>query len=212
MSQKTTLSMILIAAIFVLVSGGNTILMSTSGASDTRVAAGGNGSSWDTYSPQNIEISSGDSVTWYNPTRVAEPHTVTFPTNSSYFPPLAAPFSIPNDTQIIPVLPNPNVEPIFLPPDPSNSKNSTVIMDNARAYNPVAIDNTGKNVTYLQPNSNYTMSGTEAYINSGLIFPKGQSPPGTPAIDEFTVTFETPGTYGYVCILHPWMTGSVMVT
>jgi plastocyanin len=26
-----------------------------------------------------------------------------------------------------------------------------------------------------------------------------------------TATFETPGIYNYVCILHPWMTGSVVV-
>jgi plastocyanin len=84
-------------------------------------------------------------------------------------------------------------------------------MENARAYNPVVVDNTGENITYLQPNSNYTLSGTEIYVNSGLMFPEGQIPPDFPPNSEFTVTFQNPGTYDYVCVLHPWMTGNVIV-
>ena len=30
------------------------------------------------FSPQTVEISVGESVTWINPTKVPEPHTVTF--------------------------------------------------------------------------------------------------------------------------------------
>jgi hypothetical protein len=63
----------------------------------------------------------------------------------------------------------------------------------------------------LPPNSNYTMDGTESYVNSGFIFPVGQAPPGMPPISTFTVTFEKPGTYEYLCALHPWMTGTVSV-
>lgn len=32
-----------------------------------------------------------------------------------------------------------------------------------------------------------------------------------PPLTTFTVTFENPGTYDYVCAVHPWMTGSVEV-
>jgi plastocyanin len=214
MSQKITSSVVLIATAFVLVLGGSNILMSSSAASsNTRVAAGGNGSAWDTYSPQSVEIKAGDSVTWYNPSPVPEPHTTTFLTDPSYFPPLAAPFSIPSNTETISILPTPNIEPIVVPPGPTDTNESKiVIMDNARAYNPVVVDNAGKNVTYLQPNSNYTLSGTETYVNSGWMFPEGQLPPDFPPIEEFTVTFENPGTYGYTCVLHPWMTGTVEVT
>lgn len=87
----------------------------------------------------------------------------------------------------------------------------TVIIDNARTYNPTIIDSTGNNVTYLPPNANYTMDGTESYVNSGWIWPQGQIPPGTPPITSFTVTFEKPGIYDYVCTVHPWMTGTVTV-
>ena len=50
--------------------------------------------------PQSIEIHVGDSVTWSNPSPVSEPHIVTFLRNQSYFPPSAAPFNIPNSTQV----------------------------------------------------------------------------------------------------------------
>jgi plastocyanin len=206
------LSTVLAIAAFTLVLGDNDVLLSTS-ETNTRVAAGGNGSSWDSYSPQSVKINSGDSVTWYNPSPVAEPHTVTFITNESYFPPLAAPFSIPNNTQIASILSDPNIEPTILANDPTTpAETKTVIMDNARATSPVVIDSTGKNVTYLPPNSNYDMLGGEVYVNSGVIMPKGLSPPGSPPIEEFTVTFETPGTYEYTCVLHPWMLGNVVVS
>jgi hypothetical protein len=42
-----------------------------------------------------------------------------------------------------------------------------IVVGNARAYDPVVIDSTGKNVTYLTLNANYTMDGTEGYVNSG---------------------------------------------
>lgn len=41
----------------------------------------------------------------------------------------------------------------------------------------------------------------------------GEQPMGPPfpLVDSFTVTFEEPGTYEYLCALHPWMTGEVVV-
>ncbi|HXG07008.1 MAG TPA: hypothetical protein VNI77_06755 [Nitrososphaera sp.] len=35
--------------------------------------------------------------------------------------------------------------------------------------------------------------------------------PPFPFVNEFTVTFERPGTYPYFCGIHPWMTGQVVV-
>jgi plastocyanin len=84
-------------------------------------------------------------------------------------------------------------------------------MDNARAYKPVVVDSAG-NVMHLQPNSNYTLSGTETYVNSGFMWPRGQSPPGALPIEECTATFENPGTFDYICVLHPWMAGNVVVS
>ena len=40
-----------------------------------------------------------------------------------------------------------------------------LVVDNAWAYNLVVIDSTGKNVTYPSLNANYTIDGTESYVN-----------------------------------------------
>jgi plastocyanin len=174
-------------------------------------AGGGNGTApWTIYVPQTINIKTGDSVTWDNPTLVGEPHTVTFIKDNDMIPPLVAPFSIPNNTELSAAIPAPNVEATIMP-DSSNPNNKLVLADNSRSSAPVTIDGTKTNVTYLQPGANYTFIGDESYINSGWIWPEGQVPPGAPPITSFTMTFENPGTYNYICVIHPWMTGTVMV-
>jgi plastocyanin len=178
-------------------------------ASDTMVSMGGNGSSWDSISPKNIEIKVGDSVTWHNPMIVPEPHSVAFVRDPDYFPPPAIPFSISNITELKPVLPVPNIEPLVVA---NESGANAIVVDNARHYTPVTIDSTGSNVTYLEINQNYTMTGTEKFVNSGWMWPEGLAPPGVPQISTFTITFDSPGKYDYLCVIHPWMTGIVTVT
>ena len=49
-----------------------------------------------------------------------------------------------------------------------------------------------------------------AYVNSGIFFPE---PPGLdiPIVDTFSLTFDTPGTYEYVCGIHSFHKGTVVV-
>jgi plastocyanin len=197
--------------------GGEQSVMAQTTNNDTiRVDAGGGNATapLTVYVPQNAAIEAGQTITWINPTLVGEPHSVTFMKQSDLFPPFAAPFAMPSTTEFRALVPNPNVEPLIVPNPPGvdNATEQTVIIDNARAYNPTIIDSTGQNVTYLPLNANYTTDGTENYINSGWIWPEGQVPPGVPPITSFTVTFQEPGIYPYVCTVHPWMTGIVEVT
>jgi plastocyanin len=171
------------------------------------------------FSPQQVQIKAGQSVTWYNPTPVPEPHTVTFVLNNnnnkSYAADLIAPFTISssttNSTQIMPLIPNSNSEPLMTP------DNNAIIAVNKRAYNPVAViedsptTGGGKNVTYMKQNANYSMSGTEDYINSGWLLPKGGENLYPGSGNTFTMTFQKAGTYDYLCIIHPYMTGRVIV-
>ena len=159
------------------------------------------------FFPNHAEIKVGETLVFYNPTRVSEPHTVTFIFDNSTFADFAAPFTIDNQTSIAPAVPNSNAEPVVMPGPPG--KNVIVALNN-RSFMPTVIDSAG-NVTYLPPNGNYTMTGTEKYLNSGWIWPKGMSPPGLPPIDSFSVTFSKAGTYGYNCAVHPWMFGDVVV-
>ena len=162
------------------------------------------------FLPQNMEIKAGESITWDNPNFYAEPHSVSFLNKIKYFPEFVVPFNVTNSTQFQPSDPKTSADPLFVPTEP-NQTTKTVAMINARAFVPVVIDSSGTNVTYLQPNSDYIMDGNESLVNSGWLWPEGQAPPGGPPIINFTVTFEKPGTYSYLCNVHPWMSGSVIV-
>ena len=100
------------------------------------------------YVPQTIAIKAGQSVTWNNPTTVGEPHTVTFIKDNDMIPPLVAPFSIPNNTELTAATPSPNVEPTTMPDD-STPNNKLILADNSRSSAPVVIDSAKTNVTYL---------------------------------------------------------------
>jgi plastocyanin len=171
---------------------------------------GGNATApWDTYLPQNLEIKVGQNVTWLNPSVVAEPHTVTFVLDSNTMTGVVSPFAVANTTKFIPIPPGSNNEPIVIPGE-SGNETDTLIGVNARVFNPVTIDSQD-NVKFMNPNANYDMAGNEKYVNSGWLLPSGleQQYPGSG--NTFTITFQSPGTYDYLCLLHPWMTGSVIV-
>jgi plastocyanin len=222
-SEKSLITGLLIVAIagFGLLGSGTGIIVNNNtqaeaqqeqGNNTTRVEAGG-GNSTDVktvFVPQSIEIEAGQTINWYNPTPVGEPHSVTFFKDNKLFPLFVAPFAVPASTEFDALMSDPNLEPLLVPSNDTTTK--TVIIANARSFSPAVIDSTGQNITYLPINANYTMDGTEIYVNSGWIWPEGQNPPEAPPITDFTVTFENPGTYGYVCTVHPWMTGSVVVS
>ncbi|MFL6487248.1 MAG: hypothetical protein ACJ71D_11145 [Nitrososphaera sp.] len=180
---------------------------------DTRtVAAGGGGPvsvvTW--FVPQNISISAGETVTWVNPSLVSEPHTVSFMKDPSYFANFESPFLIANGTELDPADPEEkNTEPLIIPGQNDTTTN-TIIAANKRQASPVVID-AQNNAEYLPLNANYTMTGDELYVNSGIIWPESAIPPGAPPVTSFSMTFENAGTYDYVCEFHPWMTGRVIV-
>ena len=171
-------------------------------------AGGGNGTGPLTiFYPKNIEIKAGQSVTWSNPTTVGEPHTVTFVLDNNTMAGVVSPLAVLNTTKFISMPPGSNNAPILLP---GKNGTNTIIVINARTFNPVVIDSIG-NTKYMNPNATYSMNGTEKYVNSGWFLPQGQEIEYPGSGNTFTVTFEKPGTYNYVCILHPWMTGSINV-
>lgn len=171
------------------------------------VSVGGNGSSWSSYSPKSVEIKVGDTVTWHNPMVVSEPHTVSFLKDQSYYPPPAMPipFGL-NSTNFISD-PDANFDPLIIT---AENGTKSVIVDNAQHYNPISVSSE-HNVTYLPINANYTLTGTEKFVSSGWMWPDGLAPQGAPPIKSFSVTFENVGKYDYMCIIHPWMTGTVVV-
>lgn len=178
---------------------------SASPVNETMVQAGnGTGDiAMTVFSPKQVELSRGESVTWYNPTAVAEPHTVSFIFDNEAKADLVAPFAIPsNSTTFSPLIPKSNTEALLTP------DNAAIIAINKRVFTPVVIDSNDKVVTIKE---NYTLTGTEKYVNSGWLLPNGleQTYPGSG--NTFTVTFQNPGNYNYLCLVHPYMTGNVFV-
>jgi len=157
------------------------------------------------FTPQKVEINTGQSITWVNPTTVGEPHTVTFVLDSKTMTGVVSPLAVPNSTQFTPIPPGSNNQPVMMP------GKSVVIALNARSYTPTVIDSQGNVKMFAPPNAKYTFSGNEKYVNSGWILPKGQEQLYPGSGNTFTVTFQKAGTYYYICILHPWMTGQVVV-
>ena len=82
---------------------------------------------------------------------------------------IVSPFAVPDSTQFSAIPPNSNSEPLKVP-----SKNNVVIAVNARSFIPAVIDSQGGVKEFTPPNSSYTMTGSEKYVNSGWLLPKGQ--------------------------------------
>jgi plastocyanin len=181
---------------------------STTTASSITVHAGGGNSTapLTAFIPQQIEVSVGQSVTWDNPSTVAEPHTATFILDNKTATNIVSPFGVPNSTQFTAIPPSSNNEPLKVP-----GQNNVVIAVNARSFVPTVIDSQGNVKHFAPPNAAYTMDGTGKYVNSGWLVPKGQEQLYPGSSTSFTVTFQKAGTYHYICQLHPWMTGSVVV-
>src|SRR5688572_22607758 len=141
-------------------------------------AGGGNYSApYTIFVPEHVEVKVGQTVNWHNPTEVGEPHTVTFVMDNSTMAGVVSPLAVSNATTFAALPPNSNNEPILIP---GQDGTNTLMAVNARTYNPVAIDSSG-NVEFMNPNANYTMDGTEKYVNSGWFVPEGmeQQLPGT---------------------------------
>ena len=178
-------------------------------SSSVKVQAGGGNSTlpYTIFNPQSVQVKQGQSVMWYNPSKVGEPHTVTFALDNKTKPDLSATFAVRNSSSFMPMPPNSTSEPVIIP-NSQNPSMSMILGSNAIASNPVVIASAG-NVTHLSHNAAYFVKGNEKLVNSGLLFPKGMGPPN--GSTAFTLTFERAGTYNYYCILHPWQKGKVVV-
>jgi plastocyanin len=127
------------------------------------------------FLPEKLRIRVGDTVTWKFE---GDLHTVTFTTGTKPAG-LVIPTSQAQPGEVIPR--------VFLPvpgaPQGVNMMNPLLVFPTRKADQPVE-----------------KYSGT-GYINSGMMS-KATLFPGTPPIQTFSVTFDTPGTFQYLCLLH----------
>lgn len=176
-------------------------------AQEQRVKAGGGDdrAPLTTFSPEKVKVNVGESVTWYNPSTVGEPHTVTFVFDNKTMPGIVSPVAFPNSTKFTALPPGSNSQPAMVP------GKSILISINARSFSPTVIDSQGNVKMFAPPDAKYTLAGNEKYVNSGWLLPKGMEKDLPGSGNTFTVSFQKPGTYDYLCVLHPWMKGQVVV-
>jgi RTX calcium-binding nonapeptide repeat (4 copies) len=157
-----------------------------------------------------LSIKKGQQVLWSNPSTVPDPQTVTFAPDKKFVASLFIPLLVSNSTQLKTLIPGENSMPILLP---QHGKQTTLLTLNSRAIEPVAIDQNGLVKKIIQKNStgSYTALGTEKYINSGWLLPKGQEKGYPGALTGFKVTFAKAGVYRYSDMFHPWINGTIRV-
>lgn len=172
-----------------------------------KAGAGGPTAPLTAFFPQVANIKVGETVVWYNPSNVGEPHTVTFIFDETQWANFETAYVARNVEGFEPLTPGENAEPVTFP---GPEGQTVIVAANARSISPAVVSADGT-PEYMPPNGSYTLDGTEKYVNSGFVWPDGMSPPGFAEISTFSVKFEEQGTYNYICVLHPWMTGVVVV-
>jgi plastocyanin len=172
-----------------------------------KVGEGNNTVSVTKYFPDYVEITAGDSITWYNGVDVPNPHTVTFIRDLDNIEKIGVPFYVPNNTKFTPVLNNLG-EPLE---EKTSNGTKVVMMLNARALTPTVIAADDK-VMKLKKDSVYTYNGSEKFINSGPLLSLDKEQNFDYSFSSsFTVVFNKPGFFEYTCLFHPWMIGKLLV-
>lgn len=172
-----------------------------------KVGEGNNTVSVTKYFPDYVEITAGDSITWYNGVEVPNPHTVTFIRNLGNIEKIGLPFYVPNNTKFTPVLNNLG-EPLE---EKTSNGTQIVMMLNARALTPTVIAADNK-VMELKQNSVYALNGSEKFVNSGPLLSLDKEQNFDYSFSSsFTVVFNKPGFFEYSCLFHPWMIGKLLV-
>jgi plastocyanin len=128
-----------------------------------------------TYTPQTVEISAGESVTWSTSAELVDIHTVTFVLDQNVLSDIILPFAVSGEPNFE-LLPPFNLgEPIMIQaPDGRQA----IVAINKDAFYP-AVSDANNQTTFLNGTDiQYTLDGTEKAVNSGIILPP------TPATGE----------------------------
>jgi len=124
-----------------------------------------------TFTPQTIEISAGETVTWFSPEPFTDIHTVTFVPNPNIQSDILLPFAIPagssaTDFELLPPF---NLgEPVTIP---GPQDREAIVAMNKIAWYPSVVD-TNNQTTYLEGTDiQATLNSSINVLNSGIILP-----------------------------------------
>lgn len=124
-----------------------------------------------TFTPQTIEINTGETVTWFSPDEFVDIHTVTFVPDQTIQSDILLPFAIPagsNATNFELLQPFNLGEPLIIP---APEDREAIVALNKLAWYPAVVD-TNNQTTYLEgADIQATLNSTVKVLNSGIILP-----------------------------------------
>jgi plastocyanin len=146
------------------------------------------------FFPNNLTVNvGGEPIRWVN--ELKEPHTVTFMpvsliTNISKF----------NDSS--------SVMNIIL--DSLNNNSDTNLKAKLTPETQFLITNNNNKVSTSQKNNdNITLNQSVSIFNSGIISPNNKNQNNS--LSGITISFPEEGVYRYMCLIHPWTTGTINI-
>lgn len=146
------------------------------------------------FFPNNLTVNvGGEPIRWVN--ELKEPHTVTFMPDS-----LITNLSKFNDSS--------SVMNIIL--DSLNNNSDTNLKAKLTPETQFLITNNNNKVSTSQKNNdNITLNQSVSIFNSGIISPNNKNQNNS--LSGITISFPEEGVYRYMCLIHPWTTGTINI-
>lgn len=148
------------------------------------------------FFPNNLTVNvGGEPIRWVN--ELKEPHTVTFMPDS-----LITNLSKFNDSS--------SVMNIIL--DSLNNNSDTNLKAKLTPETQFLITNNNNKVSTSQKNNNdnITLNQSVSIFNSGIISPNNNNNQNN-SLSGITISFPEEGVYRYICLIHPWTTGTINI-
>jgi plastocyanin len=144
------------------------------------------------FFPNNLTIKvGGEPIQWIN--ELKEHHTVTFIPES-----LITKLSKFNDSSSV-------MDSILK----SLKKNNTNLKTKLTPEIQFLITNNNEVLTSQKINNNITLNKCVTIFNSGIISPNNNNQNNS--LSDITISFPEEGVYRYMCLIHPWTTGTINI-
>lgn len=146
------------------------------------------------FFPNNLTVNvGGEPIRWVN--ELKEPHTVTFIPES-----LITKLSTLHDSSSV-------MNSIL----DSLNNNNTNLKTKLTPETQFLITNSNNEVfTSLKNNNNITLNKSVSIFNSGIISPNNNNNQNN-SLSAITINFPEEGVYRYICLIHPWTTGTINI-